>query len=740
MKKLILLCFFTTLMCAYQYVLGQPLPCPPVNTSMANAGADVATCPGACALLQGSEITTLKSTSSYTVDTTTYLPYSFKNGTQVIVNIDDIWSPVINIPFDFCFFGQKYNQLVIGSNGNVSFNTALAGTFCNYAVTAPIPNNYASYNNCILAPFYDLDPTVNGAIRYATYGIAPCRVFVVSWDSVSTYNCITPGGGGCPYIGSQQIVLYETTYAIDIFVKDKVFYTGSTSSGFAVLGIQNNSATLAYSYPGRNYAQWSENNKGYRFTPDGNPDILRQWTNLSTGAVVSAADTVTVCITDTTAFEYQVMFYSQCDTIVLKDTVQVNADKSAIADFNFEINYGCAEDTVIFYNTSTENINNIWDFGDGNGSIDLDPVHIYPNQADYTVKLIVSNNNCTDSITKVVDTRHPLRAAFTANQDSICQGTLVNFTNTSIYTEIKGPVSFFWDFKDGNTSTLQNPSHTFLYAGVYDIQLVVKDFIPCYDTAYFTIVVDSAGTIDFVTSDSSLCEGQGITFLMDYTDVGLLDIALDFGDGNVVHNTKETLHAYDAPGTYDVTLTGTYRICPNITKSKSIFIHPFPRLSIGSDTAMCPNGEPLIIGDNRNLFAGGSWLWNTGAATQFIAVRHPGIYTAKVTMDGCSTSDSIEVFKDCYIDIPNVFTPNGDGMNDYFLPRQLLSEGIVGFKMLVFNRWGQLVFETEKLDGRGWDGQFNGTPQPTGVYVYLIDVFLKSGMREHYEGNVTLMR
>src|SRR5690606_24968438 len=109
-----------------------------------------------------------------------------------------------------------------------------------------------------------------------------------------------------------------------------------------------------------------------------------------------------------------------------------------------------------------------------------------------------------------------------------------------------------------------------------------------------------------------------------------------------------------------------------------------------------------------------TWMWNTGENSSSILVRHPGIFTAYVDLNGCVTSDSIEVFKNCYIDVPNAFTPNADGSNDYFLPRQLMSNGVSKFKMNIFSRWGQLIFETNNIDGRGWDGRFNGVDQPTG--------------------------
>ena len=90
--------------------------------------------------------------------------------------------------------------------------------------------------------------------------------------------------------------------------------------------------------------------------------------------------------------------------------------------------------------------------------------------------------------------------------------------------------------------------------------------------------------------------------------------------------------------------------------------------------------------------------------------------------------------------MPNAFTPNGDGANDYFYPRQLLSKGVVAFKMTIYNRWGEKIWETDKTDGRGWDGKFNGSEQPQGVYIYMMDVFFKNQTHETYRGNVTLLR
>ena len=139
-------------------------------------------------------------------------------------------------------------------------------------------------------------------------------------------------------------------------------------------------------------------------------------------------------------------------------------------------------------------------------------------------------------------------------------------------------------------------------------------------------------------------------------------------------------------------------------------------------------------------YANATWLWSTGETTPAITITAPGTYTATITVKGCSASSSIKVINDCYMNIPNVFSPNGDGLNDYFFPRQYLSSGLISFGMHIYNRWGQEIFECTSLDGRGWDGKFNGVDQPGGVYVYVIDGTFKDGQKEHHQGNVTLLR
>jgi gliding motility-associated-like protein len=125
-----------------------------------------------------------------------------------------------------------------------------------------------------------------------------------------------------------------------------------------------------------------------------------------------------------------------------------------------------------------------------------------------------------------------------------------------------------------------------------------------------------------------------------------------------------------------------------------------------------------------------------------IQVVEPGRFwiRAESPNAGCVTVDSIWIKRDCYLNIPNAFSPDGDGINDYFIPRDLLSSGLASFKMDIFNRWGENIYTTTTLDGRGWDGTFDGKPQNMGVYVYTLDVVFQNKVKKTFKGNVTLVR
>jgi len=413
--------------------------------------------------------------------------------------------------------------------------------------------------------------------------------------------------------------------------------------------------------------------------------------------------------------------------------------------FDTAIHFGCHGDTVSFTNLSSTTppggtLYYIWTFGDGTTDTSLNTTHVYTAQGTYTVTLVADNHHCDTAYSVVLPLLHPLVASFTMDTNLICQDKLITFTNTSIISDgYYG--TFLWSFGNGVTDTNKNATYTFLNTGTYTVQLIATDWVPCHDTTSAVVQVDTISGIALLLTDTVICEGTYITYSSLYSGVGNTGNLWNFGDGTSLANANPVIHAFDAPGVYTITVTADYRACPDTSISRTVTVFSQPSIYIGPDTSICLGGEPLTLSDNIN--AGNplaSWLWNTGQTTSSITIVAPGIYYATVNINNCYASDTISVASDCYIDIPNAFTPNGDGVNDYFFPRQMLTKGLVTFSMNIYDRWGELIFQTTTLDGRGWDGRFNGIDQPNGVYVYIIDATFIDGQKEHHQGNLTLLR
>ena len=252
------------------------------------------------------------------------------------------------------------------------------------------------------------------------------------------------------------------------------------------------------------------------------------------------------------------------------------------------------------------------------------------------------------------------------------------------------------------------------------------------------VYVDEPPFVAFLASKDQICLGEPISF-RDTVAPATQHFFYDFGDGQILTDVHNPTHTFAQAGNYTVSFTGEYLICKDLAVDTLITVNSYPSVDLGPDQSICPGiTNSLVLSDNNNPSA--THEWNTGEISNSITVTQPGYYWVKASNGECSTTDSIWIQRDCYLNIPNSFSPDGDGLNDYFLPRELLSSGLTVFKMKIFNRWGEQIFTTDKIDGRGWDGKYDGKEQPMGVYVYVIDAVFKNKTRKNFKGNVTLVR
>jgi gliding motility-associated-like protein len=332
----------------------------------------------------------------------------------------------------------------------------------------------------------------------------------------------------------------------------------------------------------------------------------------------------------------------------------------------------------------------------------------------------------------------PLLLNINTNKDSICLGQSIQFTPPMVSGS-----SATWVLNMGNgtnfTNAIPTPNpYTYTTANNYELVLIAQDNLGCKDTFTKNINVDGQNYCDFSIVNDKLCIGTAVS-ITDTISPSAKSWTYSF-DGYEINNVRNPVYTFPGIGSaLLITLTSKNPKCLDYVVSKSITINDYPLLNLGPDLKFCENFGTAINLTNQST-SGGSYIWQDGSVNSSFAVSEPGSYYATLTDKGCTSTDSVNVWRDCYLDIPNAFTPGADGSNQYFIPTNTLSSGLTSFSMNIFNRWGELVFATSRIDSRGWDGQFGGKPQPMGTYVYQINAVFKNAERKSWTGNITLIR
>lgn len=427
----------------------------------------------------------------------------------------------------------------------------------------------------------------------------------------------------------------------------------------------------------------------------------------------------------------------------------------------------CESFTTTFTDQSTITTGNItnwsWDFGVGSMTSDTSnvqsPTFVYPTSGSYTVTLTcTSSNGCSTTYTQVV-TVNPLPTAnFTAA--TVCIGNPTTFTDLS--ASVSGNVTnWVWDFGDGSPfGNTQNPTHTYANDTTYNVTLIVQNANGCIDTVTLPVVTAPQPVVEFVGDSLMGCP----THCVNFTDMSTISTGSitgwmwDFGDGSPTAFTQNPNHCFSQPGTYDVTLSVTSGngCVQSLTLPSYITVYPVPNASFNATPQIT-----TVLQTNINFtdLSGGNpivWSWNFGdgsVTNDTSNLQNPAytysneygsIYSVTLTVTnqyGCTddTTLNVEITPDWAFYIPNTFTPNGDGNNDFFFGQGF---GITSYEIWIFDRWGNMIFTTTDIN-KGWDGTVQGKSGQIcqiDTYVWkvvLTDVFNK---RHKYIGHVNLIR
>jgi gliding motility-associated-like protein len=574
--------------------------------------------------------------TNYTVQQIPYSPWPTNGPNQISITTDDIWSGIINMPFNFCYYGNNYTQCIIGSNGVLSFQSALAGGGCPWQINTGIPSppNFGNPpENAIYFPWHDIDPSINQpgqprSINWGLYGVAPCRVLVVSIVNIPLF------GGSCnqnvSLNATQQVVLYETTNIIETYIANKQT-CASWNGGAAIHGITNIGGTQAVVVPGRNFpTQWTATNDAWRFVPAGPSNNSVQWFQVGNPVPISSSPTATVCPAGCGDQYYAVATYTNCNltATTVSDTISITVANSGASINTNSTNVTCnGFDNGLATTTATGvfgPFDLVWNTGDTTTTIDsLAP-------GTYTV-VGVDAGGCVVRDTIVI-TEPPVLLANPSGTNVPCFGTSTGSV-TSSPTGGTPNYSYLWSGGLGTGQTVNN-----IPAGSYTV--IAIDNNGCRDTAAVTISQPTA-VVAAATMSPVLCNGGSTGVLTGVAGGGTIGAGYTYSWQP--NNLTGPVVAGVPAGPYVLTVTDgngcTDTAHVTVTQPSALSIATtFSNASCfgvnnGSATALASGGRP-----------GYTYAWSNGASGGAITGLAPGNYTVTATdLNACQIVTNVTI-------------------------------------------------------------------------------------------------
>ena len=424
---------------------------------------------------------------------------------------------------------------------------------------------------------------------------------------------------------------------------------------------------------------------------------------------------------------------------------------------------GCAPLTVDFRDTIANAVTYYWYFGDGslpNPVLTTVPntSHIYNLPGLYRVMLIAEDSttcNIRDTAylnIKVGDL--PATLDFNAVKLAPCDSLKFRFDNLSVAPAIRPftNTSFTWDFGDNSpiiTTGSAPVFHSYTSPGSYTVKLTLIDTVYCNapDTLKKTISIAPLVVAQFTTPPTGC-----VPYTAQFTNTSIAGqtFSWNFGDNTTSSATNPT-HLYSTPGPYTITLIAndpnTCNLADTTTLTINVFSIPVSNFTFTPDPPVenTPTSFNNLASPDAVNF---KWLFGDGDSLKTnsrLQVQHQynatGSYNAcliAINAAGCADTfcQNVRAVILALVDVPNAFTPQKGDINSKVFVRGF---GMTKIKFIIWNRWGQKVFETNDKNV-GWDGKYKGVIQPMDVYAYTLEVEFFDGTKTTKKGDITLIR
>lgn len=417
-----------------------------------------------------------------------------------------------------------------------------------------------------------------------------------------------------------------------------------------------------------------------------------------------------------------------------KDSIQsgIRVFPKPLAAYTSNDSTQCVNDQFFFFVSSSSVVQGIlqsenWDFDDGSQAIGRVVNHVYANSDFYQVALKVqTDSNCWDTAWQQIRVFPKPVAAVGYNDSAQCLSSNL-YQVHSLSTDSTGIVLWSWIIGRDSIAKDSSFSYHFKTEGAKGFTHWVKSVDGCWDTTVRMAYVKPMPDPAFTGINDHHCNNEAAFALVPVVPGGI------FSGQNIVNQIFDPKILWNDTIKYVVTVDGCTDSSERLTE-----IYPFPMVELGPDTVLCKN--EFLRYDLS--------FWNSQYVIQGIVgtpdyvISKPGVHYVAVT-NICGTAyDSVKVefLNDlCRIYLPNVFTPNGDGMHQAYRPVEF---DLDKMDYVIYNRWGQVIYRAG-IDEPGWDGTFEGVPVKQDVYMILVNYgYSLNGEKVTgiLSGNITLLR
>lgn len=641
--------------------------------------------------------------------------FAYNEGNNINATQDDKWLSGVSLPFEFRFFGESYTTVYPGTNGLISMYSQSGNCLYSYTLpssTPPYSTIPYNYKNCIYGVYEDIDCRYYvdkndglgmGAVRVGVLGEYPCRAFVFNYLNVGLYG----NHANNDHYNTYQMVLYEGTNIIDIYVKHRLCCASTNPHGEGIIGLQNKNSSQIIFAPGREMSSWSTNNEAWRFTPiTAKPDYgklfwFKDTVDWKVSKVLVPDENGPHCISySPTAKDSVIGLRPQDTTLYISVYQYIDANGQTITLYGFtKVNVNipkirvksdkkiyCPGDTMILEvdsilsaNIDTNDIEKCkwWSkkhpqpLGNSNTRINRIPAfYITPGAFDTIYVTVTFTNKAkrTDSIIVfIADPISPviINNNFITKEDFICRGDTLILLATHPETN-----QFKWSTGEITRSIKVHP--------LYDTIYIVTAETNCLVSDTFKVNVFQLPPVCFTPEPINIVMNDGIGVVTCISSLSQINYHLiwnfddPFSPYNEIQDLDIVTHEYTHPHEYVISLTAI-------------------------DTNNCDS-----------------------TAYERVSVKVPDLFY-----------------------VPSAFSPNSDNVNDYFMPKGQIIDVDKPYSMEIFNRYGGLVFSTNSPYDY-WDGRNKkGKICSSGVYIYKITFYHINNIDDFpqiYTGTVTLIK